>query len=55
MLYGLFQKFIKYDDVFRDTLWAEVDLGGANREVYVNPESSMLNIFKSNSPGEEKH
>ena len=33
MLYGLFQKFIRFDDVFRDTLWADVDLDSSNREV----------------------
>ena len=33
MLYGLFQKFITFDDIFRGTLWAEVDLEAATREV----------------------
>ncbi|XP_041355189.1 dynein gamma chain, flagellar outer arm-like isoform X3 [Gigantopelta aegis] len=32
-LYGLFQKFIKFDTKFRDTLWAEADLEGASEEV----------------------
>ncbi|XP_025098007.1 LOW QUALITY PROTEIN: dynein gamma chain, flagellar outer arm-like [Pomacea canaliculata] len=32
-LYGLFQKFIRFDSRFRDTLWAEVDLGGSSSEV----------------------
>jgi hypothetical protein len=32
-LYGLFQKFLRFDDRFRDTLWAEVDLDSATREV----------------------
>ena len=33
MLYGLFQKFIRFDDNFRDTLWSEVDLDASTREV----------------------
>lgn len=32
-LYGLFQKFIRFDTRFRDTLWAEVDLEGSSHEV----------------------
>lgn len=32
-LYGLFQKFIRFDKRFRDTLWAEVDLDSTSREV----------------------
>ncbi|CAL1527205.1 unnamed protein product [Lymnaea stagnalis] len=32
-LYGLFQKFIRFDNKFRDTLWAEVDLEGSSTEV----------------------
>ncbi|GFN75495.1 dynein beta chain, ciliary [Plakobranchus ocellatus] len=32
-LYGLFQKFIRFDNKFRDTLWAEVDLEGSSAEV----------------------
>ncbi|XP_059166583.1 dynein axonemal heavy chain 8-like [Physella acuta] len=32
-LYGLFQKFIKFDNKFRDTLWAEVDLEASSSEV----------------------
>ncbi|XP_076466964.1 uncharacterized protein LOC143298129 [Babylonia areolata] len=32
-LYGLFQKFIRFDTRFRDTLWAEVDLESSSREV----------------------
>jgi len=32
-LYGLFQKFIRFDKRFRDTLWAEVDLDNTNKEV----------------------
>ncbi|KAL5009692.1 hypothetical protein ScPMuIL_011997 [Solemya velum] len=32
-LYGLFQKFIRFDNRFRDTLWAEVDLDTSFREV----------------------
>ncbi|XP_070190368.1 uncharacterized protein [Littorina saxatilis] len=32
-LYGLFQKFIRFDNRFRDTLWAEVDLESSSREV----------------------
>ncbi|ESO89151.1 hypothetical protein LOTGIDRAFT_229063 [Lottia gigantea] len=31
-LYGLFQKFIKFDNKFRDTLWADVDLEAASME-----------------------
>lgn len=33
MLYGLFQKFIRFDEEFRDTLWADVDLKGAYARV----------------------
>ncbi|CAH1799095.1 unnamed protein product [Owenia fusiformis] len=33
LLYGLFQKFIRFDSLFRDTLWAEVDLEAATKEV----------------------
>ena len=33
MLYGLFQKFIVFDRRFRDTLWEDVDLVLANKEV----------------------
>ena len=33
LLYGLYQKFIKFDQYFRDTLWADVDLESAAREV----------------------
>ena len=36
MLYGLFQKFIRFDEVFRDTLWADVDLESSHREVLQN-------------------
>ena len=32
-LYGLFQKFIRFDNRFRDTLWADVDLDASFREV----------------------
>jgi len=32
-LYGLFQKFIRFDTRFRDTLWAEVDLELSYKEV----------------------
>ncbi|XP_053397319.1 dynein axonemal heavy chain 5-like isoform X6 [Mercenaria mercenaria] len=32
-LYGLFQKFIRFDTRFRDTLWAEVDLDASYKEV----------------------
>ncbi|XP_055954878.1 dynein axonemal heavy chain 8 [Patella vulgata] len=32
-LYGLFQKFIRFDNRFRDTLWADVDLEAASMEV----------------------
>lgn len=32
-LYGLFQKFIRFDTRFRDTLWADVDLDAAFVEV----------------------
>ena len=35
MLYGLFQKFLRFDERFKDTLWAEVDLEAATREVRV--------------------
>lgn len=34
-LYGLFQKFIRFDKRFRDTLWAEVDLDNTNKEVTI--------------------
>lgn len=34
-LYGLFQKFIRFDTRFRDTLWADVDLDAAFIEVYI--------------------
>ncbi|XP_066278010.1 uncharacterized protein [Branchiostoma lanceolatum] len=33
LLYGLFQKFIAFDNIFRERLWAEVDLEQANKEV----------------------
>ncbi|XP_070568705.1 dynein axonemal heavy chain 5-like isoform X4 [Ptychodera flava] len=33
LLYGLFQKFIAFDNRFRDTLWADADLQGAHIEV----------------------
>lgn len=33
MMYGLFQKFIRFDERFRDTLWSEVDLEAAFSEV----------------------
>ncbi|XP_067674368.1 uncharacterized protein [Haliotis asinina] len=32
-LYGLFQKFIRFDNKFQDTLWAEADLEAASHEV----------------------
>ncbi|KAL4232681.1 hypothetical protein ACF0H5_007369 [Mactra antiquata] len=32
-LYGLFQKFIRFDTRFRETLWAEVDLDASYKEV----------------------
>ncbi|XP_052089132.1 uncharacterized protein LOC127725852 isoform X10 [Mytilus californianus] len=32
-LYGLFQKFIRFDNRFKDTLWADVDLEAAHIEV----------------------
>ncbi|XP_055889445.1 dynein axonemal heavy chain 8-like isoform X4 [Biomphalaria glabrata] len=32
-LYGLFQKFIRFDNKFRETLWADVDLEGSSVEV----------------------
>ncbi|KAJ8314952.1 hypothetical protein KUTeg_007102 [Tegillarca granosa] len=32
-LYGLFQKFIRFDNRFRDTLWSEVDLDASYTEV----------------------
>ena len=32
-LYGLFQKFLRFDGRFKDTLWAEVDLEASAREV----------------------
>ncbi|XP_074662754.1 uncharacterized protein LOC141915202 [Tubulanus polymorphus] len=32
-LYGLFQKFIRFDNNFRDTLWSDVDLRNATEEV----------------------
>ena len=32
-LYGLFQKFIRFDDRFRETLWADIDLEASFREV----------------------
>ena len=35
MLYGLFQKFIRFDDLFRDTLWSEIDLQASSGEVNV--------------------
>ena len=34
-LYGLFQKFIRFDTRFRDTLWADVDLDAAFIEVCI--------------------
>lgn len=34
-LYGLFQKFIRFDNRFRDTLWSEVDLDGSYTEVCI--------------------
>ncbi|XP_071504103.1 dynein axonemal heavy chain 5-like [Diadema antillarum] len=33
LLYGLFQKFIAFDNQFRDRLWADADLPKANKEV----------------------
>eukprot|EP00795_Rhopilema_esculentum_P017364 gene17364-8957_t len=33
MLYGLYQKFINFDQSFREQLWAEADLLKANQEV----------------------
>ena len=33
MLYGLFQKFLRFNDRFRESLWAEVDLEAATKEV----------------------
>ncbi|XP_064629693.1 uncharacterized protein LOC135488785 isoform X2 [Lineus longissimus] len=32
MLYGLYQKYIKFDQHFRDTLWADVDLEDSSKE-----------------------
>ncbi|KAJ1151043.1 hypothetical protein NDU88_003830 [Pleurodeles waltl] len=32
-LYELFQKFIEFDQRFRNTLWAEVDLAESNKEI----------------------
>ena len=43
MLYGLFQKFIRFDDQFRDTLWSEIDLQSSNREVSYTP--NLLSDF----------
>ena len=34
-LYGLFQKFIRFDNRFRDTLWADIDLDASYREVWL--------------------
>lgn len=34
-LYGLFQKFIRFDNRFRETLWADVDLETAHVEVII--------------------
>ncbi len=45
MLYGLFQKFIRFDEVFKDTLWADVDLEACNREVSL--EGRANSIFKN--------
>ena len=42
-LYGLFQKFIRFDTRFRDTLWAEVDLESSSREV-----SRICQLIKHN-------
>ena len=33
LLYGLFQKFLRFNERFRDTLWAEVDLESETKEV----------------------
>ena len=33
MLYGLFQKFLHFDEQFRDCLWSEVDLASYTSEV----------------------
>lgn len=33
LLYGLFQRFISFDQSFRDTLWSEVDLIVTNQEM----------------------
>ena len=41
-LYGLFQKFIRFDDRFRETLWADIDLEASFREVTY---FFVLNIF----------
>ncbi|XP_060567478.1 dynein axonemal heavy chain 5-like [Ruditapes philippinarum] len=39
-LYGLFQKFIRFDTRFRDTLWAEVDLDASYKEI-INEDSGV--------------
>lgn len=33
LLYGLFQKFLRFNDRFRESLWAEVDLDAETKEV----------------------
>jgi dynein heavy chain len=48
LLYGLFQKFIRFDEKFRETLWAEVELQAATHEVcqfilVLNQHPSHLN------------